>query len=52
MLTVLVVYKDGEMKPGPGFFDLATSLGRDASDELACWVAEYEFVTRYWREHG
>ena len=51
MLTVLVVYKDGDMKPGPGFFELATALGRDASDELACWVAEYEYVTRYWQQH-
>jgi hypothetical protein len=51
MLTVLVVYKDGDMKPGPGFFELATQLGRDASDELACWVAEYELVTRYWQQH-
>lgn len=42
MLTVLVVYKDGDMKPGPGFFELATRLGRDASDELACWVPEYD----------
>lgn len=51
MLTVPVVYKDGDMKPCPGFFELATQLGRDASDELACWVAEYKFVTRYWQQH-
>jgi hypothetical protein len=25
--------------------------GHGASDELACWVAEYEFVTRYWQQH-
>jgi hypothetical protein len=50
MLTVLVVYKDGEMKPGPGFFELATRLGRNASDDLACWVTEYEYVTRYWQQ--
>jgi hypothetical protein len=51
MLSVLVVYKDGDMKPGPGFFELATHLGRDTSDELSCWLAEFEYVTRYWRDH-
>ena len=51
MLTVLVVYKDGEMRPGPGFFELAKQLGRDTSDLLACWVREYEDVVRYWQSH-
>ena len=49
MLTVLVVHKSGDMKPGPGFFDLATRLRRNTSDEIACWVKEFKFVVNAWR---
>ena len=49
MLTVLVVHKSGDLKPGPGFFDLATRLGRDTSDELACWVEEFRSVVAAWK---
>jgi hypothetical protein len=31
MLTVIVVHKEGDMQPGPGFFDLAKRLGRDTT---------------------
>ena len=40
MLSVIVVYKDGDMQPGPGFFELAKELGRDTSDILKCWIGE------------
>jgi len=49
MLTVLVVHKSGDMKPGPGFFDLATKLGRDTSDKIDCWVKEFNFVVDAWK---
>lgn len=48
MLTAIVVHKAGDMQPGPGFFELAESLGRDTSDQLACWVAEFNRVHDYW----
>lgn len=32
MLTALVVHKHGDYQPGPGFFELARSLGHDTSD--------------------
>src|SRR5207302_11211158 len=32
MLTVVVVHKTGDMQPGPGFFELAKQLGRNASN--------------------
>ena len=48
MLTVVVVHKDGDMQPGPGFFQLAESLGRDTSDILQCWVKELSRVHAYW----
>jgi len=32
-LSVIVVHKDGDMQPGPGFFQLAKKLGRNTSDK-------------------
>ena len=51
MLTVIVVHKDGDMQPGPGFFELANSLGRDTSDIMKCWVDEFKKVHAYWARH-
>jgi hypothetical protein len=48
MLTAIVVHKHGDMQPGPGFFDLAKSLGKDTKDVLACWVKEFNRVHDYW----
>jgi len=48
MLTVVVVHKDGDMQPGPGFFELAKQLGRDTSNILKCWVNELHKVHAAW----
>jgi len=40
MLSILVVHKHGEHKPGPGFFDLARQLGKKTSDPDQFFVAE------------
>lgn len=48
MLTAIVVHKTGDMQPGPGFFELAKSLGRNTKDPLACWVKEFNKVHDYW----
>ncbi len=48
MLTAIVVHKSGDMQPGPGFFELAKSLGKDTTDILACWVKEFNRVHDYW----
>ena len=48
MPTVIVVHKDGDMQPGPGFFELAGKLGRDTSDILKCWIDELHTVHRVW----
>jgi len=45
---VIVVHKEGDMKPGPGFFDLATRLGRDTVDQERCWINEVNTVHRHW----
>ena len=40
LLSVLVVHKVGDMKPGHGFFDLAEALGRAGSNEMLTWITE------------
>ena|ERR1035441_10795748 len=49
MLSVVVVHKTGDKMPGPGFFALAETLGRDTSDTVECWVSELNWVHKYWR---
>lgn len=48
MLTVLVVRKHGDQMPGPGFFQLARSLGHDTRDREAFWIGELESVYESW----
>ena len=50
MLTVVVVHKSGDFRPGPGFFELAKRLGRDTADLDACWLAELRRVHETWAE--
>lgn len=38
MLSVIVVHKEGDMQPGPGYFELAKELRRNTTDILKCWV--------------
>ncbi len=49
MLTALVVHKHGDMQPGPGFFELARSLGQDTSDILKFWIEEVKRVFTVWK---
>ena len=48
LLTVLVVRKTGDQKPGLGFFKLAASRGRDISDTVECWIEELKKVHDVW----
>lgn len=48
MLTAIVVHKFGDMQPGPGFFELAKSLGKNTKDPLVCWISEFNKVHDYW----
>jgi len=50
MLTVIVVHKNGDMQPGPGFFGLAQELGRDTSNIEKCWVDEFNRVLGHWAD--
>ena len=48
--TVLVVHKSGDGQPGPGFYDLAQSRGRDVSDPVALWCEELTRVHDAWAD--
>lgn len=48
MLSVLVVHKHGDMRPGPGFFEMAKQLGRDTRDIDRCWIDELNEVHAVW----
>ena len=48
LLTVVVVHKTGDMKPGPGFFRLARSRGRRVVDEEQFWIEELRNVYVAW----
>jgi hypothetical protein len=48
LLSVLVVHKHGDKRPGEGFFELAEELGRDISDTDECWVKELQKVHDCW----
>lgn len=48
MLTVVVVHKSGDMAPGPGFYELATALGREIRDRDEFWIEELHSVFGYW----
>jgi len=50
LLSVIVVHKGGNGKPGQGFFDLARSRGRDTSDLDRCWIDELKRVFGSWAD--
>ena len=49
MLSAVVVHKTGDRKPGPGFYDCASFLGRDVSDIDKTWANE---LTNVYRLHS
>jgi hypothetical protein len=48
MLTVVVVHKSGDQKPGPGFFEMARKLGRTVLDPDEFWINELKRVHEVW----
>jgi len=48
MLTVLVVHRTGDQRPGRGFFECAKSLGLDTSDEDRLWIDQFNKVHQAW----
>ena len=52
ILSVIVVSKDGNGRPGRGFYELAERLGRDTFYKEDCWLDEAKKVRDYWRGTG
>lgn len=44
MMTALIVRKNGDQRPGAGFFQLARRLGFDVSDPEKFWLGEINKV--------
>ena len=44
MMTALIVRKNGDRRPGAGFFQLAKRLGFDVSDPEKFWIEEVNKV--------
>ena len=52
MMTALVVRKNGDQRPGGGFFGLAERLGYDVSDREKFWLGEVDKVFVSWQKEG
>jgi hypothetical protein len=52
MLTAVVVHRSGDYKPGPGFFDLARSLGLSVADTDRLWIEQLTKVHDHWGAQG
>jgi hypothetical protein len=52
MITALVVKKNGDQKPGVGFFQLAQRLGYDVSDCEKFWIEQVNKVFASWQKDG
>ena len=46
MLSVVVIRKGGDGRPGPGFFKFGKELGRDVREPDRFWAAEFELVRK------
>lgn len=49
MLSVLVVHKSGDLRPGSGFFELAHLLGHKSRDREKVWSDEFKRVKAAWK---
>lgn len=52
MISVVVVHKDGDKRPGKGFFELAKELGYDTSDRESLWIEQLRKVHDCWGKSG
>jgi len=51
LLSVLVVHKIEDRRPGQGFYELAVHLGHHLPDTTYFWVYEFNRVFDYWKNH-
>jgi hypothetical protein len=52
MMTTLVVRKDGDQRPGMGFFQLGKRLGYEVSDPEKFWLEEVNKVFASWQNEA
>ena len=52
MMTALVVRKNGDQRPGRGFFELAQRLGYDVSNPENFWLEQVNKVFASWQKDG
>jgi hypothetical protein len=52
IMTALVVRKNGDQRPGGGFFELAERLGYDVSDRKNFWIDQVNKVFASWQKDG
>ena len=43
-LTAIVTHKNGDMEPGPGFYDMARKLGYEFDEPFVFWSSQVEEV--------
>jgi hypothetical protein len=48
MMTALVIRKNGDQRPGGGFFELAERLGYDVSDREKFWLEQINKLFASW----
>jgi hypothetical protein len=48
MLSAIVVHKHGDMRPGPGFYELAKWAGKEVGEVDRFWLAEFNRVHDVW----
>jgi hypothetical protein len=51
LLTAIVVYKSGDMQPGPGWYAVVRHRGYDVTTEdakMQLWVDQIRFIHDYW----
>jgi len=51
MLSAIVVHKSGDMRPGPGFYQLAKDMGKKVGEVDRFWLAEFNRVHDVWANH-
>lgn len=52
MMTALIVRKNGDQRPGAGFFQLAKRLGYEVSDPEKFWLGQVNQVFTSWQKEA
>lgn len=47
LITAIVTHKDGDKEPGPGFYEMARSLGYRFNEPFVFWATEVQRVFKF-----